>query len=105
MTGNKENARSVFDLITRLNENQERMEEMRNMGAFRDLFKEEFEQKDQKIAELNRQLKNKDKQIKRRDKKLQIKDEELQSKAEELSKLEEEIARLKKQLSNSVAAL
>ena len=92
----KTNARSVFDLITRLNENKEWMEEMRHMGAFRDLFKEEFEQKDQRIAELSEQLQSKDEQ-------LQSKDEQLMKKDEENSNLRKEIAQLKKQLGNRVA--
>ncbi|MBR1693576.1 MAG: hypothetical protein IJ711_12510, partial [Lachnospiraceae bacterium] len=84
------------DLITRLNENKEWMEEMRHMGAFRDLFKEEFEQKDQRIAELSEQLQSKDEQ-------LQSKDEQLMKKDEENSNLRKEIAQLKKQLGNRVA--
>ncbi|MBR1865345.1 MAG: hypothetical protein IJ801_02440 [Lachnospiraceae bacterium] len=55
--------RTILDLVSRLNQDKKWMKEMNGMGAFRDLFKEEFEEKDQKIAELSEQLKSKDEQL------------------------------------------
>ena len=93
----KTNAESVFDLMTRLNKNKEWMKEEMAMGAFRDLFKEEFEKRDHMIEELNERLQNQSEQ-------LQSQSEQLQSKEEENSRLKEENALLRKQL-NKIAML
>ena len=120
------NAEAVFDLVMRINQGKQWIKEMTGMGEFRDLFKEEFERRDNQIAELreqlknqneqlknkNEQLKNKDEQLKDQDEQLkdqseQLKDqdeqlknkkEQLRSKEEENSRLKEEIKQLKKQL-------
>ena len=88
----KIHAQSVFDLITRMNKRQEWMKEVSSMGAFRDLFKEEFEEKDKKINELNEQLQNQSEQ-------LQNQSEQLKKEQAENSRLREELEQLKKQVS------
>ena len=55
--------RSILDLVSRLNSDKDWMKEMKSMGAFRDLFKEEFEEKDKKIQDLSEQLQSKDKEV------------------------------------------
>ena len=106
---------TIMDLVSKLNRNKEWMKEWKGMGAFRDLFKEEFEEKDKKITELNKQLKKRDKQLQSKDEQLQSKDEQLQSKDEQLqhmdaqltdekeknSRLQQEIDRLKRQLNKT----
>ena len=95
------NAESVFDLMTRLNKNKDWMKEVNGMGAFRDLFKEDFEKKDQEIEKLNKQLQSKDEQ-------LQSKDEQLLNEKEKNTKLQQEIDQLKKQMKeqmNKIAML
>ena len=85
------NAEAVFDLMARLNENKEWMKEVIGVGAFRDLFKEEFEKKDREIQNLSEQLQSKEEQ-------LQNQSEQLQSKEKEVTILKEEVEKLKKQL-------
>ena len=85
------NAEAVFDLMAKLNRNKEWMKEVNGMGAFRDLFKEDFEQRDRKIAEQNEKISELNEQ-------LQSKDEQIQSKDEEVSRLKAELDQLKKQL-------
>lgn len=89
---------SILDLVSILNKNKSWMkEEVGTMGAFRDMFQDEFDKKDQQIHDLSKQLQSKDEQ-------LQSKDEQLQTEQEENSKLRKEIAELKKQL-NKIAVL
>ena len=78
-------------LVSRLNRNKEWMKEMKSMGAFRDLFKEEFEEKDKKIQDLSEQLQSKDEQLQRKDK--------------EVKSLKEEIEHLKEQMRNNKIAM
>ena len=61
------------------------------MGALRDMFKEEFEERDRKISDLSEQLENKDKQ--------------LQTEHEENIKLRKELDEIKKLLGNKIAML
>ena len=103
-----QNAESVFDLMTRLNKNKDWMKEVNAMGEFRDLFKEDFEKRDKKIAEqselihdLNKQLQNQEEQLQNQDK--QLKDEKAKN-----TKLQDEINQLKQQLKeqmNKIAML
>lgn len=83
--------RSILDLVSRLNSGKDWMKEMKSMGAFRDLFKEEFEEKDKKIQDLSEQL--------------QSKDEELQSKDKEVNSLKKELEYLKEQIKNNKIAI
>ena len=99
------NAEAVFDLMARLNENKEWMKEVIGVGAFRDLFKEEFEKKDREIQNLSEQLQSKEKQLQNQSEQLQNqseqlqnKEEQLQSKEKEVTILKEEVEKLKKQL-------
>lgn len=46
------NAESVMNLSITLNKDKEFVKEMIGMGALRDMFKEEFEEKDRKINDL-----------------------------------------------------
>lgn len=94
------NAESVFDLMTRLNRNKDWMKEVNGMGAFRDLFKEDFEQRDRKIAELSKQLQSKDEQLQTQSEQLQSKDEQLQSKDEQLQTQSEQLQSKDEQLKN-----
>ncbi len=57
------NAESVIDLTISLNKDKNFIKEMIGMGALRDLFKEEFDEKDKKIQDLNDALQSKDEQI------------------------------------------
>jgi hypothetical protein len=101
----------VLDLVSSLNENKEWMKELIGMGAFRDLFKEEFEEKDRQIKNLSEQVQSKDEQLQNKDEQLQSKDEQLhnrdkqiESKEKENMFLREEIAHLKELLkSNKIA--
>ena len=106
------NAESVMDFIFQLNYEKRWVKEAYGMGACRDLFKKEFEEKDRKIAELSSRLKDRDERLKDQDEQLKDRDEQLkdqseqlkdqkkllQSKNEENLKLKEEIMQLKKQL-------
>ena len=78
-------AETVLDLAMELNRNKEWMKkEDHIMGALRDMFKEEFEMRDQKIEELQKQLQSQNKQLQSQNKQLQDKDEQLQDKDEQL---------------------
>lgn len=91
--------RSILDLVSNVNKDKEWMKEVTNMGAFRDLFNDEFEKKDKEIKELSEQLKSKEEQ-------LQSKNEQLQSKDEQVSILLKEVERLKEALrTNKIAML
>jgi len=97
----KKRVRSILDLVSLLNKEKEWMERWNGMGAFRDLFKEEFEEKDRKIQDLSEQLQSQSEQ-------LQSKDTQLKTEKEENTKLRQEIAQLKKQLQeqmNKIAML
>ena len=112
------NAESVLDVITRLNQNKEWMKEDSGMGEFRELFREEFENRDHKIADLSEQvltqseqlqnqseqLQNQSTQLQNQSEQLQNTEKQLRTKDEENSRLKEEIAELKKQL-NRIAML
>ena len=109
------NAESVFDLMTRLNKNKAWMKEVNGMGAFRDLFKEDFELRDKKIAEqtemihdLNEQLQSKDEQLHSKDEQLQNQSEQLKDEKEKNTRLQKEIEQLKQQMKeqmNKIAML
>ena len=92
------NAESVLDMSITLNKDKEFVKEMIGMGALRDMFKEEFEEKDREISALNEQLQSQSEQ-------LQSKDKQLQSKDEQLVKLRKEIEELKKNGLNKIAML
>ena len=96
------NAEAVLDMMTKLNGNKKWIKEMYSMGAFKDLFKEDFEKKDREIAELSEQLQSKDEQLQSKDEQLQSKDEQLQNEKNENTELRKEIAQLKKQLTEQV---
>ena len=91
---------TIMDLVSKLNRNKEWMKEWTGMGAFRDLFKEEFEEKDRTITELSKQLKKRDKQLQSKDEQLQSKDEQLQSKDEQLQSKDEQLQSKDEQLQN-----
>ena len=79
---------AVLNFVLQLNRDKKWIkEDMNFMGALRDLFKEEFEERDNKIAELNE--------------KLQSKDEQLQSKNREI----EELKRQLREQMNKIAVL
>lgn len=101
----RQRVRSILDLVSRLNRNKEWMKEMKSMGAFRDLFKEEFEEKDKKIQALSEQLQSKDEQLQSQNEQLQNKDKQLQSKDKEVKSLKEEIEHLKEQMRNNKIAM
>lgn len=99
-------AESVLDLMIRLNADKEWMKEVTGMGAFRDLFKAEFEEKDRKIEENERKIEEKDHRIQENEHKIEELSRQLQSQEKlqsqieeerkENSRLREEIERLKK---------
>ena len=90
--------RSILDLVSRLNSDKDWMKEMKSMGAFRDLFKEEFEEKDKKIQDLSEQLQSKNEELQSKDEQLQSKDKELQSKDEQLQSKDEQLQSKEEQL-------
>ena len=108
----KQRVRSILDLISLLNRNKKWMKEMMGMGAFLDLFKEEFEEKDRQIKSLSEQLQNQSEQLQNqseqlqnqseqlqdKDEQLQTKDEQLQSNERELKEEKEENSRLRKEI-------
>ena len=107
--------RSILDLVSILNKEKEWMKRWNGMGAFRDLFKEEFEEKDQKIQQLSEQLQNQSEQLQSKDKQLQDQSTQLQNQDKQLktekaenTRLRQEIDQLKKQLQeqmNKIAML
>ena len=82
--------RTILDLVSELNQNKTWMKEMNTMGI-RDLFKEEFEEKDEQIAEQKEQIQDVNRQ-------LRSQSEQLQSEKEEVNRLRREIEELKKQI-------
>ena len=76
-------------------ENKEWVKELIGMGALRDLFKEEFEQRDTKISKLEDELHSKDEQ-------LQNKEEQLQRDKKEISRLQEIIRKLEQNVQASM---
>ena len=58
------NAESVMDFSLKLNEKKDYMKELIGMGALRDLFKEDFEERDNMIKDLSEQLQTKDDELK-----------------------------------------
>ena len=94
----KQRVRSIMDLISLLNRNKKWKKEMMGMGAFLDLFKEEFEEKDRQIKSLSEQLQNQSEQLQDKDEQLQSNERELKEEKEENSRLRKEIEELKKQI-------
>ena len=82
--------RTILDLVSELNQNKTWMKEMNTMGI-RDLFKEEFEEKDQKIAEQEEQIQNLNEQLQSKDEQLQNQSEQLQSKNKQLQNQNEQL--------------
>ena len=78
------NAESVMDFSLKLNEKKDYMKELIGMGALRDLFKEDFEERDNMIKDLSEQLQTNDEQ-------LQTKDDELKMEKEKNSKLQKNL--------------
>ena len=70
------NAESVVDMSISLNKEKEYIKEMIGMGALRDMFKEEFEERDRKISDLSEQLQSQSEQLENKDKQLQTEHEE-----------------------------
>ena len=101
----KKRIRSVLDLVSLLNRKKEWMKEMVGMGAFRDLFQDEFDKKDKEIQNLNEQLQSLSEQIQNQSEQLQSKDEQLQSEKEENTKLRQEIEQLKKQMKEQMSKI
>ena len=48
--------RSILDLVSNINQDKEWMKEVTNMGAFRDLFNDEFAKKDKGIEEKKKEI-------------------------------------------------
>lgn len=99
------NAEAVFDLIVQLNQNKKWVKEMTAMGAFRDLFQEEFDVKDQEIEKQRKQLRRKDKQLQTQSEQLQTKDAQLKSEQEKVSMLERQVEELKRQLKENMGKI
>jgi len=98
-------AESILDLMTKLNKDKEWEKGEKGMGAFRDLFKEEFEVRDRKIEELSEQLQSQNEQLQSKDEQLQSQTRQLQSQTKQLeeekrenSRLRNELEKLKKQM-------
>ena len=99
------NAEAVFNLIVQLNQNKKWVKELTGMGAFRDLFQEEFDKKDREIAEqreeildLSEQLQTQSEQLQTQSEQLQTQSEQLQSEQEKNNRLQKEVEDLKRQL-------
>ena len=90
----REKASEVTDLVIERFMVNKQEEGAKKMGATRDLFKAEFEEKDNKIAELAKEVESKDKQLESKDKQLESKDKQLASKDSIIEKLKTELARL-----------
>ena len=104
-TAGRQRVCSILDLVARLNEKKDWMKEVKSMGAFRDLFKEEFEEKDRKIQDLSNQLQNKDEQLQSKDEQLHCQEEQLHCQEEQVNSLKNEIKRLKSQLKKNKIAM
>lgn len=101
-------AREVTDLIIRRLVVNNQKGGVFKMNETRNLFKEEFEEKDRKIHDLSEELKNRDEELKNRDEELKNRDEELKNSKEELKTKDSMIERLKAEvikLGGNVAAL
>ena len=59
----RQRIRAILDLVSSLNKDKAWMKEVIGMGAFRDLFNDEFAKKDKQIEELSEQLQSKDEQV------------------------------------------
>ena len=99
------NAESVIDMSITLNKDKDFVKEMIGMGALRDMFKKEFEEKDKKISDLSEQLQSKDEQLQSKDEQLQTKEEQLRLNREEISKLRKEVEEFRKNAGNKIAML
>ena len=77
-------AESVIDLSITLNRDKDFIKEMIGMGLLRDMFQDEFEEKDKKIRDLS---------------------EQLQTEQEENAKLRRELEEFKKLVGNKIAML
>ena len=84
-------AESVIDLSITLNRDKDFIKEMIGMGLLRDMFQDEFEERDKKISDLNKQLQSKDQQLK--------------IEQEENAKLRRELEEFKKLVGNKIAML
>ena len=98
-------ARSVFDLIKRLNEKQDWFKEVGSMAGIRDLFQAEFDEKDRVIAEQGETIAEQGETIAEQgetitelNEQLHTKEEQLNSKDVENSRLKEELKKLKEML-------
>ena len=85
------NAEAVFNLIVQLNQNKKWVKELTGMGAFRDLFQEEFDKKDREIAEQREEILD-------LSERLQTQSEQLQSEQEKNNRLQKEVEELNRQL-------
>ena len=102
------NAESVMDFSLKLNENKDYIRELNGMGALRDLFKEDFEERDNKIKDLSEQLQTQSEQLQTKEEQLQTIDNELKSEKEKNKKLQTKLKDLEEQvvkLSNKIAML
>ena len=92
------NAEAVFNLIVQLNQNKKWVKELTGMGAFRDLFQEEFDKKDREIAEQREEILDLSEQLQTQSEQLQTQSEQLQSEQEKNNRLQKEVEDLKRQL-------
>ena len=102
------NAESVMNFSLKLNENKYYIRELNGMGALRDLFKEDFEERDNKIKDLSEQLQTQSEQLQTKEEQLQTIDNELKSEKEKNKKLQTKLKDLEEQvvkLSNKIAML
>ena len=90
----REKAAEVTDLVIERFMINDQEEGAKKMGATRDLFKAEFEERDNKIAELAKEVESSKKELENNKKELESKDKQLESKDSIIEKLKTELARL-----------
>ncbi len=99
------NVEAVFNLIVQLNQDKKWVKGMTGMGALRDLFQEEFDQRDRKIEaqkeeilDLSEQLQTKEEQLQTKEEQLQTKEEQLQTQSEQFQVQNEQLKSKEQQL-------
>ncbi len=106
------NAEAVIDLVIKLNQDKDWVRRIRGMGALRDLFKDEFDEKDREIEKKTEENKELSEQLQTQSEKLQTQSEQLQTQNEQMklqsrqlkleqeknTRLQQEVDELKHQL-------
>ncbi len=92
------NAEAVIDLVIKLNQDKDWVRRIRGMGALRDLFKDEFDEKDREIEKKTEENKELSEQLQTQNEQMQIQRRQLKLEQEKNTRLQQEVDELKHQL-------